>query len=103
MKRCGKRRPDFGGRRRSSRECVHAVDAFQKILDLFRRHDVGAGSVLAKQHLTDEIMSWPPEQKMKMRDAWHRLVGEGYVIEGDPRGPTLTPKGRAAVDQLPPS
>jgi len=76
--------------------------ALNKILQLFRDNGVEAGQVLPKEKLTAEIRSWPPDEKAQMRNAWHTLVGEGYIQEGNPAGPTLTRKGRAAAYGAPP-
>ncbi|MCR9140823.1 MAG: hypothetical protein NXI24_01025 [bacterium] len=76
------------------------MNPVQKILNLFRIHSIGVGQVLPKAHLTAELQSWPPAEKAQMRNAWHTLVGEGLIAEGHPEGPTLTPKGAAALDSL---
>jgi hypothetical protein len=75
--------------------------AVQKILATFARHGVEVGACLPKAELTREIQSWTPALKQELRGAWHVLVGEGLIREGDPRGPMLTARGRAALDQLP--
>ena len=77
------------------------MDPVSKILQLFRTHGIGAGGVLPRAHLTAELQSWSPQEKAMMRDAWHTLVGQGLLAEGHPDGPTLTPKGAAAVEALP--
>lgn len=74
--------------------------AFFKILQLFQKNNIEQGQSLPKQLLTEEIKSWPPELKPHMRNAWHILVGEGYIQDGHPDGPVLTPKGQAALESL---
>lgn len=69
----------------------------QKILNLFKENGVEAGGVLPKEKLTAEMRSWPPEEKAHMRNAWHTMVGEGLIQEGNPAGPTLTRRGHQAV------
>lgn len=77
--------------------------AVQKILATFVRHGVDVGGVLPRAELTRELQSWTPAEKQDLRAAWHVLVGEGLIQEGDPRGPVLTPRGKAALAQLPPA
>jgi hypothetical protein len=78
-----------------------SVNAMQKILRLFRTNSVAAGQVLPKALLTAEIQSWDTSERAQMRDAWHTLVGEGYIAEGHPEGPTLTRRGFEALSGLP--
>jgi hypothetical protein len=77
--------------------------AVQKILATFARNGVDAGGFLPRAELTRELQSWTPAEKQELRSAWHVLVGEGLVQEGDPRGPILTPRGKAALAKLPPA
>jgi hypothetical protein len=77
------------------------MNPVHKILKLFRTHSIPAGQVLPKAHLTAELQGWAPAEKAQMRNAWHTLVGEGLIAEGHPDGPTLTPKGAAALENVP--
>lgn len=74
--------------------------AFERILKLFKENNITAGQCLPKEFLTGEIRSWPPELKPHMRNAWHTLVGEGYIQDGHPDGPVLTRKGESALESL---
>lgn len=77
------------------------MNPVHKILKLFRTHSIEVGQVLPKAHLTTELQSWTPQEKGAMRNAWHTLVGEGLIAEGNPEGPTLTPKGAAVLEDIP--
>ncbi|MCB1165565.1 MAG: hypothetical protein KDK37_12390 [Leptospiraceae bacterium] len=63
------------------------------ILAIFQSKGLQAGDVLDKKVMMDEIKTWPADRKMMVRDAWHLLVGNGLIQEGDPTGPRLTPRG----------
>ncbi len=69
----------------------------QKILQIFQAQGIRAGGVLSKKLMMDEIKSWPSDEKMMVRDAWHTLVGHGLIQEGHPEGPILTPAGERAI------
>ncbi|KAB2932932.1 MAG: hypothetical protein F9K24_08685 [Leptonema illini] len=68
-----------------------------KILQIFQAHGIRAGGVLSKKLMMDEIKTWPADEKMMVRDAWHTLVGHGLIQEGHPEGPTLTPAGERSI------
>jgi hypothetical protein len=68
-----------------------------KILQIFQAHGIRAGGVLSRKLMMDEIRTWPAEERVMVRDAWHILVGQGLIQEGHPNGPTLTPAGERAI------
>lgn len=68
-----------------------------KILHIFHAHGIRSGGVLSKKLMMDEIKTWPADEKMMVRDAWHTLVGHGLIQEGHPEGPILTPAGERAI------
>ncbi|MBI38376.1 MAG: hypothetical protein CMF59_02160 [Leptospiraceae bacterium] len=68
------------------------------ILQIFKSNGIKAGDVMDKKLMMDEIKSWPQERKLMVRDAWHMLVGNGLIQEGDPAGPRLTPRGEQLMN-----
>jgi len=67
------------------------------ILKIFKDNQIKAGEVLPKNIMTEALKNFPIEKKAKIRDAWHFLVGNQLIIEGNPQGPILTPKGEEFI------
>ncbi|MEM7182516.1 MAG: hypothetical protein AAF518_16500 [Spirochaetota bacterium] len=72
-------------------------EIIKEIFSVFRDNGIKANQVLQKAELTKKIQSLPPELKMQLRDAWHTLVAEQIIQEGNPQGPILTVKGEQFV------
>lgn len=70
-----------------------------KILNLFKEHNINADEVLPKKIMTDYLKNLPSQEKVLFRDAWHFLVGNGFIREGHPDGPMLTRKGEDLIKQ----
>ncbi|GIW23708.1 MAG: hypothetical protein KatS3mg068_2715 [Candidatus Sericytochromatia bacterium] len=75
------------------------MDIVSEILKIFKENNIHAGEVLPKQKMTEALNNFPPEKKLKIRDAWHFLVGNQLIMEGNPEGPILTPRGEEYIQK----
>jgi hypothetical protein len=49
--------------------------------------------------MTENLKKFPPEKKVLIRDAWHFLIGNQFLMEGNPQGPVLTKKGEEYINK----
>ncbi len=75
------------------------LELVKELLKIFKDNQVSANQVLPKKIINDELKMFSPEKKIKVRDAWHFLVGNGFIQEGNPEGPVLTRKGEEFINQ----
>ena len=73
------------------------MEVIDKILNVFKIHGIRAGQVLDKKLLMSEIGKFSADEKKQVRDVWHLLIGNGYLSEVNPSGPTLTVIGERKI------
>jgi hypothetical protein len=73
------------------------MEVLDKLLFTFKKYNIKSGEVLEKSKLMETINSLPPSEKTLVRDAWHTLVSEGIIFEGNSKGPVLTKLGESIL------
>jgi ribosomal protein S19E (S16A) len=71
----------------------------QRILDVFRAFNIGAGGVLPEQSLEGNILDFPPPERRLVDQVLDRMISDGWVeeLESPPGGLVLTEKGETQV------
>lgn len=75
------------------------MELVHKILNLFKEHNIKANEVLPKGIITEYLKNLSTQEKAQVRNAWHFLVGNGFIQEGHPEGPILTRRGEEYINQ----
>jgi hypothetical protein len=75
------------------------TEIINEILKVFKEHGIKAGQFLPKEIMTENLKKFPPEKKVLIRDAWHFLIGNQFLMEGNPQGPVLTKKGEEYINK----
>ncbi len=75
------------------------MEVINFILNIFKENNIQSGQILPKSIMNQKLKELPLDKKSKVRDAWHFLVGNGFIQEGNPEGPMLTRKGEEYMKQ----
>ena len=71
------------------------TDLVPKVLDIFKEQNITEGGALHKSVVLDAMKSWGADIN-SIRDAWHRLMGEG-LIQQVGENIVLTSRGAAKI------